>query len=298
MTPNYHNEIIKKVQSMYLAPQPAQDYFALSSSIRKNIAEIKKTQQKFDVQMFLEKNMLLAFPYEQFKEIMKRLKKDPMYGEWSRLFSDQLGNVRSLNNDLVSLIRGSEIQLNSLSSKLSQSLAEAESHDARLDKEKRKLPGAYKEMKHSASEGKYEKLRKEIASEHLAMLTTQEIILLNSVAQTDDEKIDFLRRHAFFHRGALFSAKKLAVVTEQICNALENLTGVYETIRPIGSCLNGIHKGISTLRGYTDVLHSVYADTFSVMQKLSNDPSSFDVLSASSKKLDPVVQQMLLEMRI
>lgn len=282
------------------------DYVALTTSVRKNVQVIGATQQKFDSKRALERNPLVGKLFLRYADSMFSVTGNPIYGRWSSLFDLQLTNVNSLNTDLTTLIRGSDMYLRQLSRKIAEAVDGAKERCIIKNQIAASIPAAQasfedtrlkigetnaEELEH------YDQLKEYIAAEHSMLHSLGEVALTKSVHTKELEKIEFLRRHAVFHSGTIFSAKKLAITTKQICDTLKDLKGVYEIVQPIGMCLEAIHEGLGTLRGYTEDLNQVYQDTFRTTQRINHgENTNLDLIPRASNQLNPLLEEMLYDL--
>lgn len=302
MMPKQYDRIVQSIRKDYTDSDPTPiNYNELSASITRTIGDIATTQRQFDIRHKWEGTQVGARCYDAVAKVLYAWTRNPAYGGWSQLFGMQLEHVRGLNKDLATLIQGSEQHLDVLSAKMATTIDTAQTNTARLQHVRESiapLQEKYEHAKKSISEGDisdpthYTHLKEHIAQEHLVLNALNELALVSSVRDTELDKIEFLKRHVLFHTGTIHSAKKLAVGAEQICDTLVYLKGIYESVHPIGVCLQGIHEGIGILRGYTDDLHRVYKNTFDTIQGIQHG-TNFDILQASTKTLNPLIGELL-----
>jgi hypothetical protein len=302
---NQYAKMLSKVKENYKCDQPFQfdsptDYKQLSLSVQKTMKDVVSTQKTFETKKKLEQNAKLK-PFVNIYEKTLNVLGINLYGEWSDLFDRQLTNVTSLNSYLASLIRNSDLHSKKLRFQLQKSIDNAKSKNDVKQKIIEVLPSKEKIYSEKFEELKkipdsksehYDLLDQSLESEDELVTNLNELRIVKSAHKKDLEKFEFLKRHYAFHRGLTFTAKNLAVTTAQICSSLEHLIGIYETVRPMSACLEGIHSGITDLQGYTDLLNETYNNTFKVISNIENS-EKFDLLSLNSNQLNGVVSGII-----
>jgi hypothetical protein len=302
MMPEQYKNIVDSIRKEYTtSPPESTNYKELSISIQRTIRNIALTQKHFDFKHRCEESTIGALLYDKASQLAYRVTRNPVYGTWSNLFGLQLEHVRDLNKDLATLIRGAEQHMSIFGKQMVETIDAAAKNAERLSLVKESvtpLEERYTQLQQELAvlpnrSTQYEQLKENITQEHTLLEALNEIALVSSVQEKENEKIEFLRRHVLFHRGTIHSAKRLAVATQQICDTLQYLKGVYESIQPIGTCLQGIHEGLGILKGYTDDLHNVYAATFKTITNIEQQGTHFAVIRESTDRLNPLVSKIL-----
>ena len=298
-----YGKIVTKIRQDFLREETnPKEYQKMSGSVSDVVKDIARTQRKFEIKQRLEQNKLTARVYASCSQSLYALTHDLVYGSWEQLFDRQIGNVDRLTHNLATLVRSSETHLYRLSESINGALDDAQHHAARkqiMEKEIKALEKKYEESESLPEEvthedpSYYDTLKKRIGKEQAALGAIQEVRLLQSVHQKDIDKINFLRRHILFHGGTMHTAKSLAITTKHICDTLQQVKEIYGWAGDITQCLDAIHEGVGTLRGYTDDLHRVYKEAFLSAKRGSDEEN---VLQHSSRTLDPMLQELFREL--
>ena len=300
-----YSDILGKVKESYQSDQPfvfesPVNYRDISTSVQKTMQNVVATQKTFELKKRFEEDATLGQAFAMYTKIMQFIG-FKRYAEWSQLFETQLNNVNALNGYLTTLVRNSALQSQKLQFQLKRSIDTAKLYNDQKQNAIEIIPLAgeeYKEKRDGLAKVEdsdpqyYEAMKNEFDSENQLMIHLSELKLVTSAHEKDLQKIAFLKRHYAFHRGLSFSAKNLAITTAQVCSSLEHLIGIYESVKPMSACLEGIHSGISNLQGYTDTLNDTYHNTFKIMTNIESS-DKFDLLSLNSVQLDNVVGGMI-----
>jgi hypothetical protein len=279
----------------------SQNYKAIALSINDTMKDIISTQKTFEMKKKWEENELGKYLFETYIKVINLFGNNINNTEWNELFSRQLRNVSSLNNNLTVIVKGSTIQAQMLYCQLQKSVSTAKSTNDKkqetkvlvnpTNEEYNKIRKEFDKLNPENPEY-YDRLKESFDCENKMMGLMTDVALIKSSHSKDMQKIEFLKRHYAFQRGLIFSAKGLAISTKKICDSLEYLLGVWNVLKPMGTCLEAIHQGIGTLKGYTDSLNKVYTDTFVIMNKIESS-EEYNILPSSAASLDTMVNQMI-----
>lgn len=300
-----YSKMLSNVKESYQSDQPftfdsPTNFNDISTEVQKTMQSVVATQKIFELKKRCEESESLGTAFSTYQKIMQFFG-FKRYAEWSQLFETQLNNVNNLNGNLTTLVRNSALQSQKLQFQLMRTIDNAKGYNDKkqeaveiipvANKEYQKRKEAFIKIQDSKPEY-YDAMKESFDTENQLMVYLSELDLLTSAHQKDLQKVEFLKRHFAFHRGLTFSAKSLAITTAQICSSLEHLIGVYESVKPMSACLEGIHSGISNLQGYTDALNDTYNNTFKIMTTIESS-DKFDLLSLNSVQLDNVVSGMI-----
>ncbi|MGM5483897.1 MAG: hypothetical protein ACQER9_03190 [Nanobdellota archaeon] len=283
--------------------QNATEYTEISKSIRTNVNGITENQRTIDLKEKIETTPYLTAISPLIYSFMSITGRD--FPEWSELFNRQLSNVKGLSRDLAMLIYSSSEHLKQLENHLYEDYYSAQGNIKKLSNFENKIPCATSELKNKSalvnkSVNQTKKFEEELqAYESESKLTEMlnEVALMKAKTQNDRQNIDFLKKHIAFHRRMIFASKRLAVTTNQMCSTLENLTGIYETLQPLGECLDGIYEGVQDLRNYAGNIQDLYIDTFKKIDRMDLNSPDTNILSQSSDKLDDLIARMTEDLK-
>ena len=278
MTNTNYKEVIATMKRGEPVAVNSSSYKTINSSIQGTMRDIARTQQMFELKKATEEQAVGERAYGFLAKWRSRTN-GKRYADWSDLFKNQLTNVDALNGNLAQLVRLSAMHSEKLKVQLLNGLGDARSHYLQADKYEGVVPGLHDECSKDKEklEGLtpdsieyFDALEKSFKSTDALKEAVNEVALIKSVKSNDLQKIEFLRKHYEVHKGLIFSAKGFAVGTRQLCDSLDHLLGVYETIRPMSQCLQGIHKGVITLGDYTDSLNKAYEKTYDIISVIEN----------------------------
>lgn len=283
--------IVKARQKLKTGPQ---DLSIVTKNLGSAMKDIANTQRQFQARRVIEKFPVLSPAYNA----VARFHKD-IIPEWDTLFRNQLSHVSSLNESLIGVIFYSSEHLNKKQEQLLTEIDRTKSHlisyreseqhlsDSKDTYESSKL---FKSDFDPLNEDHYDLLKQQLTAEGDMVKDIGEISLKKEVHSKSLDKINFLERHISFYRGVLFSAKKLALATNQICEALDQLDDTYKGVHATRDCLMKVHSGVGILKGYTDDLRGLYVSTNDAINSLDENGET-NILSSATRSLDSLVGQ-------
>ncbi len=270
------------------------DVESISKNIGDSMRGIYKTQGKLQVRRVIEKFPVVRRAYNLSSRVIGQI-----IPSWDDLFEQQLSHVRNLNGSLVEVIYISSEHLKDKQEQLYSELDLTKEHLKGLNESKQKLPEVKTKYESSPlfetefdanDVAHYDLLKEQLVAEDKVLTNVGEIALRGEVHHKNIDKIQFLERHIAFYRGVLFSAKKLALVTGTICEALGHLSGDSYHTKATGECLSKVHAGVSMLKGYTDDLRGLYQKTNNSIDALGRGTET-DILRIGAQSLDSMVSQ-------
>ncbi len=289
---NTNQEILRSLKIQREVTNTNFDLDLVKKNISKTRKDIITTQANFDLKKSIDQNAIYSKLFELYSSVVLLINKNYKSYTWSDLFSRQLENVNSLNLNLAKLIYFSSSNVKQLEDKLFSEIDFAKKSLIELKSQNKELPNIHKMQKnieaklstYSKDDIEYYDLLKEDFSKKSDVMTNlSNIGLLENLKNNNVGKIDFLKTHITYQKNAIFSAKKIAVSTNEICKTLEYLLIIEPTMNSMNGCLSEIYNGISHLREYTTNLDSLYNDNFNILQRLEtvNSFNQFDTANVN-----------------
>ena len=278
----------------------ARDYAKSFSQIKDTIGYIITTQKAFDTLKKRNESTYysaLADIYSQLRSIIGLETHEPTFSE---LFSNQIDNVSSLNISLRELISYSKKEQSTLSHKLFNEIDKNKIicgkyllSKSAIPKETQSYQVLLETNNHSeeTNPSSYDKLREEIIKEEQFCKKLEDAVLLETVHKVGLSKINFLRSHIMFHRGILFSAKKLALHTNEVCGVLDHIKHLYDVTKPLGDSMSSVLQGLTILKTHTTELESLYDRTYTVVSDIERETRNPEILNR--QHIDSLVSRML-----
>lgn len=277
----------------------SQDVGEIATNLNLAMRHIGTTQKQLQVRRILEKYPVLNSAYTAVSKVTPNL-----IPGWDNLFRDQLSHVGLLNESLVGVIIYSSDHLKDRETQLLKEIDSTRNHLMVYKESEQTLVSSKdsyeEEPLHKLdfdpmNEDHYDLLKQQLTSEGKLISSVGEVSLRKEVHSKSLDKIHFLERHISFYRGLIHSAKKLALTTDQICGALDELVGVSEDVRMTRDCLKQVHSGVGILKGYTDDLKGLYSSTDETIQVLGSG-SETDILRIGARSLDSMVSRSYARM--